>query len=214
MKRSLLFFILFICSTVAFCQDLTGTWGGVIQARSSRNYASNQYFFLEIKQQGRSIWGTYNITDSNNNTIVRCLCSATASLPKKPNALINLYKERVVDYDKKIESTQPCEGFNSFILHYFVSADSTEYLTGKASFDVGVSNNDRASLLVVQKMSNKLLRNVDAYFPRLAKLVEKGKTEETKTVVADDPATGTIVEKKLIQTLQTMLEQNLPLRKW
>jgi hypothetical protein len=214
MKRSILSFILLIFTSTAFAQDLTGTWGGVIQSYTGGN-ARNQYFFLEVKQQGKSIWGAYNITDSNNNTVVKCLCSITGSLPKKAQSFINLYKERVIDYDKKAQLLNVCEAINSFILHYFISSDSTEYLTGKASAEVGLSPNSPGNLLVIQKMSNNLLRNVDDYFPKLNKLIEKGKTDEAKTVMADDPATGTVTEKRLMQILKTMIDQNLPLQtKW
>jgi hypothetical protein len=214
MKRSILSFILLGFVSTSFAQDITGTWGGVIQSYTGGN-ARNQYFFLELKQKGKSIWGTYNITDSNNNTIVKCLCSVTASLPKKPGSFINLYRERVIDYNKKAQLLNVCESINSFILHYFVGNDSTEYLTGKASAEVALSPNDPGNLLVVQKMSNNLLRNVDEYFPKLNKLVEKGKTDEAKSVIADNAATGTVTEKRLMQIIQKMLEQNLPLNtKW
>lgn len=214
MKRSFLSFILLIFASTAFAQGIAGTWGGVIQSYTGGN-ARNQYFFLELKQQGKSIWGAYNITDSNNNTIVKCLCSVTALLPQKNGAFINLYKERVIDYDKKLQLFNVCESINSLILHYFVGSDSTEYLTGKASSEVGISPNASGNVFVVQKMSNNRLRNVDQYFPRLDKLIEKGKTDETKTVIADNAETGSVVEKKLMQILKTMVEQNLPLQtKW
>ncbi|MDB5212008.1 MAG: hypothetical protein JWQ30_2835, partial [Sediminibacterium sp.] len=100
MKKTFLSFILLIAVTTTFSQDLTGTWGGIIQG-SAKGTGRNSSFFLEIKQKGRSIWGVYNITDSNNNTVINCLCNVTAMLPKKPSAFIDLYKERVVDYDKK-----------------------------------------------------------------------------------------------------------------
>ncbi|MEO8174280.1 MAG: hypothetical protein ABI581_14395 [Sediminibacterium sp.] len=211
MKRLFLSFILLSFFTNAFSQDMTGTWGGVIQSYTGGN-ARNQYFFLELKQSGRSIWGSYNITDSNNNTVVRCLCSVTASLPKKPSAWIEMYRERVIDYDKKRQLLGVCEATNSFILHYFTDSDGTAYLTGKASSGVGISPNDPGNLLVAQKMSDSLLRNVDDYFPKLAKLIEKGKTDELKPVIADNIASGTVTEKKLMETLKTMLEKKLPLR--
>lgn len=214
MKRLFVSLILLALTGTTFAQDLTGTWGGVIQSYTGGN-ARNHYFFLELKQQGKSIWGTYNITDSNNNTVIKCLCSVTALLPKKTGSFINLYKERVIDYDKKLQLLSVCESINSLILHYFIGSDSTEYFTGKTSHDVGISPNATGNVFVVQKMSNNRLRNVDQYFPRLDKLIEKGKTEEAKTVVADNAETGTIVEKRLIQILKTMVEQNLPLQtKW
>jgi hypothetical protein len=44
-------------------------------------------------------------------------------------------------------------------------------------------------------MSNNLLRNVDEYFPKLNKLIEKGKTDEAKTVIADDPQPALLQKK-------------------
>ncbi|MES2371684.1 MAG: hypothetical protein V4557_03830 [Bacteroidota bacterium] len=214
MKKAFLSFILLIFITTTFSQDLTGTWGGIIQG-SAKGTGRNSYIFLEIKQKGRSIWGVYNITDSNNNTIINCLCNVTAMLPKKTSAFIDLYKERVVDYDKKAQILDRCEIFNNFFLHYFLSSDSTEYFTGKASSAVGLNPNAPGTLLVLQKMSNSLYRNVDDYFPKLSKLIEKGETSEKIVFFADQVSSATVTEKRLMQTLKTMLEQNLPLQtKW
>ncbi|MDB5209198.1 MAG: hypothetical protein JWQ30_25, partial [Sediminibacterium sp.] len=103
----------------------------------------------------------------------------------------------------------------SFVLHYFISSDSTEYFTGKASSAVGVSPNAPGALLVLQKMSNSLYRNVDDYFPKLSKLIEKGETSEKTVFFADQISSATVTEKRLMQVLKTMLDRNLPLdTKW
>ncbi len=204
MKKTLLVFILFTCLSPLFAQELSGTWGGIIYTQLN-SYPRNYYLFLEVKQLGRDVWAVYNITDTNNNSITKCLCKLKAVLPKKSSARLEFYKEGVIDYDKAANLRNACELLTQAEMHYF-KEDSTEYLTG--TWFPGVSRNmtDAGSLLVLQHMSNKTFRNVDDYFASLA--MPKSIPDDKPMIIPDKVSAGLLPEKRLIETLKTMVEKS------
>jgi len=204
MKKILAFLILSLISNTSFSQNISGTWGGVFYTPRG-NSTKAFYFFLEIQQKERTVWGVYNMTDSNNNKIFDCLISVSGTLSKKPNAVFDLYKEHVEDFDKKRMDYPICNSVNQLNLHYFV-IDGVEYITGKW-FTEGVKGpgiDGSIGLLVLHHISTNTTRNVDQYFPKLNKMIEKGKSEEPFNIIADDLSAATPLEKQLLTAIQAM----------
>jgi hypothetical protein len=208
MKKAFFSFILFICLNPLFSQQLSGTWGGIVYTQLD-SYARNYYMFLEIKQIGKDIWAVYNITDTNSNNIIKCLNKVKAVLPKKPTSRFEFYKEGLIDYDKSAQLRNACEALTQIEMHYF-EQDSTEYLTGIWYPGVNQMTIDRKSLLVLQRMSDKTLRNINDYFASLA-MPRDISADEKSLIIPDKVSTGLPQEKKLIETLKNMLEKNITL---
>ena len=208
MKKSFLSFCLLLVINTAFSQGITGTWGGIIYAQLD-NYPRNYYMFLEVKQRGKDIWAVYNITDTNSNQVIKCLFKVKAVLPKKATARIEFYKEGVIDYDKEAHLLNTCEMLTHIEMHYF-NEDSTGYLTGTWFPGVNQRSRDPKSLLVLQRMSDKTLRDIDDYFVSLI-MPPDIPSGEKSMLVPDKISAGIYQEKKLIETLKNMLEKNLSL---
>lgn len=204
MKRLLLSVILILIITTSFSQDISGTWGGLFSTRQS-GLTRNYYFFLEIKQKGRTIWGVYNTSDSSNNKNITCLCSISGALPKKLAATFDLYKEHIEDYDKNNVAYQVCNFVNRLSLHYFLE-NSKEYLTGQWFPESGGTLAGGAGgSFVVQHINNVTSRPVDDYFPKLNKMIEKGAAEElTPLIKADDISSATPAEQRMIDAMKTL----------
>jgi hypothetical protein len=205
LKQKYLFFILFMILSISVsAQDISGIWGGIFYTETAN--VQRQYFiFLEIKQKGRSLWGVYNTTDSNNNGTVNCLCSVSGLISRKPGALVDLYKERVEEYNTRKVSYGVCDNISHFNVHYFMQ-DSVAYLTGKWFYEMSKGRAQGADgVLVLQHLGRHVDRNVDQYFPNLAKMIEKGANDSTMSITADDISAATPVEKRLILSIQTIM---------
>jgi len=207
MKKSFLTLIMSFTIACAFSQDISGTWAGIFLTQQIKNIPKNYYFFLEIKQKGRTVWGVYNTTDSNNNKSISCLCSISGSLPKKTGAIVDLYKEHIEDFDKNTVTYALCDFVNRLNLHYFIQ-DSTEYITGQWYSEAGGGPlaGGAGGLLVAQHISIQTMRNVDQYFPKLNKMIEKGATDEqTIAIKGDDISAAIPAEKRLLDAIKTII---------
>ncbi len=204
MKRIPLSIVLILCITTSFSQNISGTWGGVFSTRQS-NLTRNYYFFIEIKQKGRTVWGVYNTSDSSNNKNITCLCSISGSLSKKPGATLDLYKEHIEDYDKATTSYQICNFVNRLSLHFFTENNS-DYLTGQWFPETGGALAGGAGgSFVVQRINNLTQRPVDDYFPKLNKMIEKGATDDQGPLIkADDISTATPAEKRMLDAIKSI----------
>jgi hypothetical protein len=209
MKNKIFYFLIVCCITSgAAAQDLSGPWGGIFFV--DRGLVQQKYFlFVDLKQQGRTVWGTYNTTDSNNNAIVGCLCSISGELPKSPGSFVQLFKQRVEDYDKKI-GYPICDNLNNFKLHFFTKGN-TQYLTGIWSYESSLGRVQGGDgLLVLQHMSGPLPRKIDAFFPHLDKMIAKGVASNSADALikADDVSAGTPNEQRLISILESFTGRN------
>lgn len=206
MKHSFLTLMMSLSVVCTFSQDINGTWAGIFLTQVKK-FPHNYYFFLEIKQKGRTVWGVYNTTDSANNKIVSCLCSVSGFLPKKNGAIIDLYKEHIEDFDKKTVSYALCNFVNRLTLHYF-KQDSIEYVTGQwySESSDGPLAGGAGGLLVAQYITSETMRNVDQYFPKINKMIEKGISEEQTVIIkSDDVSVATPAEKKLLDAIKTII---------
>lgn len=208
MKRIVLSIAWILFINASFSQDISGTWGGLISIRESRftRVTRNYYFFLEIKQKGRTIWGVYNMSDSSNNKNISCLCSISGEIPKKPGAVFDLYKEHIEEYDKKHVGYDFCNLVSGLSLHYFLE-NTTEYLAGQwhHTSDVTLARGAGGSF-VLQHINPLTSRSVDDYFPKLDKMIEKGVVDgEVLQFKADDISAATNSEQRLINAMKTLL---------
>ncbi len=205
MKRLFLSCFLILIITDSYSQNITGTWSGLISTKQT-NLTRNYYFTLEIKQDGRTIWGVYNTSDSSNNQSATCLCSVTGSLTKKPTARLDLYKEHVEYFDNSTASYLYCNFINRLNLHYFTE-NNNEYLTGQWFPDSGGTFPGSATggSFVLQHTSNRTKRHVDDYFPKLGKMIERGKSDENRPLIkADDISTATPAEKRMLNAIKSI----------
>lgn len=209
MKKTLLTILFAVSVTISFSQELRGTWGGIIFT-SLDSYPRNYYLFMEVKQIGRDVWAVYNITDTNNNTISKCLGKVKAVLPKKSSALLDFYNEGLVKYQEKPDLRTSCEMLTQMSMHYFIDKDSTEYLTGTWYPGVPSSRTEYGSLLVLQRMSEKTFRDVDDYFSALANT--KPLAEYKPSIIPDKVSAALLPEKRLIDALKKMVENNLSIK--
>jgi hypothetical protein len=204
MKHLLLSFILILAITASFSQNISGTWAGLLSTRQS-GLTRNYYFFLEITQKGRTVWGVYNISDSSNNKSTTCLCSISGSLSKKVESRLDLYKEHLEDYDKKHVGYQFCNFVNRLNLHYFLE-NSAEYLTGQWFPESGGTLAGGAGgSFVVQHINNTTQRPINDYFPKLTKMIEKGAADEQSLLIkADEVSSSTPAEKRLLDAIKAI----------
>lgn len=209
MKNKFILFLIVCCTSLgSAAQDLSGPWGGIFFV--DRGLVRKKYFlFVDLRQQGRTVWGTYNTSDSNNNAIVGCLCSISGGLPKSTGPFVQLFKQRVEDYDKKI-GYPICDNLNNFKLHYFVKGN-TQYLTGVWSYERSIGKVQGGDgLLVLQHLSGPLPRKIDAFFPHLEKMIAKGASSNPPEALikADDVSAGTPNEQRLISILESITGRN------
>ena len=205
MKKTFLTITLLISCSCLFSQDISGTWAGFFTAQT-KNFPHNYYFFLEIKQKGKTIWGTYNTSDSMNNVNISCLGSVSGILSKKVATTFDLYKERIEDFDKNTVTYAICNFVNRLALHYFTK-DNMEYLTGQwySESGSGPLAGGASGSFVVQHINSQTMHDVDHFFPKLNKLIEKGATEESVVIKADDISIANPVEQRLLETIKSML---------
>ena len=206
MKRISLSIVLIFSISVSFSQNITGTWSGMISTKQT-NLTRNYYFNLEIKQDGRTVWGLYNTSDSSNNKNITCLCSISGLLTKKPAARLDLYKEHIEDYNRVTASYLYCNFINRLSMHYFTE-DGNEYLTGQWFPDSGGTFPGSATggSFVLQHVSNVTKRPVDDYFfPKLSKMLEKGRSDEMRSLIqADDISKATPAEKRMLNAIKSL----------
>jgi len=181
-------------------------WGGIFVSNVTR-VERKFYVFLELKQQGRAVWGIYNTTDSNNNQSVNCLCTISGSLPRKKGAFLDLSKESVVM--NRSVSYAVCDLVSRLNLHY-LTKDSVDYITGKwyAGTDIPGRQHpvegDADGSLVLQRISGQMVWNADQYFSNLDKIIKRGAEDGQHALIADDVATASEREKRLLRLLQTV----------
>lgn len=205
-KSVVLIFAFMCASTWISAQDLTGTWGGIYYSQT-RRFPHTFFFFLEIKQKGKAVWGTFNTTDSNNNRISTCLCSFTGLLSRKPNGFVELNKGKVIEYNKKAISYNFCDYVEKIRFHY-LEKNNTEYLSGTwfSALKTGVLKDGADGSIVVQYLSNEMLRDVDQYIPSLNKLKIKGERNSAKLqFLPDNISMATYDEANMIEILRKMM---------
>lgn len=205
MKRIVIPIVLILSITASFSQNITGTWSGLISTKQT-NLTRNYYFNLEIKQDGRTVWGVYNTSDSSNNKSITCLCSVSGSLNKKPAARLDLYKDNVEDYNTVTASYLYCNFINRLNLHYFTE-DNNEYLAGQWFPDSGGTfpGSAKGGSFVLQHISNKTQRPVDDYFPKLSKMLKRGESDEKRPLIkADDISVATPAEKRMLNAIKSI----------
>ncbi|MES2329293.1 MAG: hypothetical protein V4539_06785 [Bacteroidota bacterium] len=208
MKRLLFLLTMIFFVTALSAQDITGTWGGVFYA-PRKNVSFPYFFFLDIQQKGKTVWGVYSTGDSSVSNSYSCLTSVSATLSKKPGALIDLYKEKVEDFDKKGMSRDICNFVNRLGMHYFIE-DGIEYITGKwySESSGGSAGDGAGGAFVLHRIAASPTRNIDQYFPKLERMIEKGKSDEPIVLKADNISYATPLEKKLIDAMKGIIGKN------
>ena len=206
MKKLSILFLFIFSNIYGDAQNITGTWQGYftsnhVVGRTGLGFTTKYYFTLELKQSYKAVWGAYNTTDSSNLS-VGCFCKVSGILPKKQTSIFELYNEGVINHDPKI-SVGVCEALNRLFFHY-VTIDNNEYLIGKwfTGENASVLNNGSSGTFILQHVSVTNKNNVDQYFPKLDKLLNKGTTTDTlalKTApLIIDPASSLNIEEKEI----------------
>ena len=210
MKKLSILFLLIFSTSYGHAQNITGTWQGYftsnhVVGRTGLGYIRKFYFTVQLKQSYKAVWGVYNTTDSSNLS-VGCFCSISGVLPKKQTSFFELYTGGVIGHDPKI-SVGICAAVNRLSFHYVI-IDSNEYLIGKwyTGETAAVLNNGSSGTFILQHISLVNKNNVDSYFPKLDKLLNKGTTTDTlalKTaaLIIDPVSSLNIEEKEIIKSM-------------
>ena len=141
----------------------------------------------------------YGVYTSGENLTVKkaqCACTITAQLGKKNRTSVDLYKDGLI-------SSQIAETACDFVTNLeanYLQKDSKEYLTGKWFGNVPSSKrSDGASGdFTVMKISDSINVDVNSYFPKLGKLIEKENPGDTAYMHHPNPKSFN--EKPLMET--------------
>lgn len=175
LKLSLLSIGLFI-SFGLFAQNFAGTWIGVWNDDMS-NPRSPVRFSMQLQQAGRAVWGIYTTGESYTIEHAQCACRINAQMGKKDKSFADLYKDGVI-------SSQIAETTCDFVVNLetnYLEKEGKKYLTGKWFGNTPSSRrSDGASGdFTVVKVSDSLNIDVNKYFPKLDKLIEKANPGDT-----------------------------------
>ena len=174
-------YTLFLVATILLnlslvAQDYSGTWVGVLNDDMSSPRRISR-FALQLQQRGRAVWGVY--TTGENLTIkhAQCACTINAQLGKKDRTSVDLYKDGLI-------SSQIAETACDFVTNLeakYLKKDDKEYLAGKWFGNVPSSRrSDGASGdFTVVKISDTINVDINSYFPKLERLIEKANPGDT-----------------------------------
>ncbi len=179
MKKLFIFSIIILSIFKVDAQNISGQWQGYF-VTATRISPARSYFFLDIKQEQKALWGVFNnYTGSPFNNVIGCLCSVTGIIPKGGSSTFDLYKDKIIDHNPKISDGQ-CDFVNKLSIHYVV-IDNLEYLVGKwyTATNAFTLNDGSSGVFVLKHVSLQTTKNIDEYFPKLNKLLEKGKITDS-----------------------------------
>ena len=212
MKKIYILLLLIFSNIYGDAQNITGEWQGYFVTAGLHNPVRS-YFFLDIKQSEKALWGVYNnFTGSSKDNVLGCLCTVTGIIPKGEVSNFDLYKDKIIEHHPKIEQSV-CDFVNKLSLHYVV-VDNLEYLVGQwyTATNAFVLKDGSSGVFVLKHVSLRPLsllikHNIDDYFPKLDKLLERGTTTDTLMLkkfflLPDDESTLTNQEKDLINALK------------
>jgi len=70
--------------------------------------------------------------------------------------------------------------------------------------------NSAAGSFVAQHLNNQTMHDADHFFPKLNKLIEKGATEESVVIKADDISAANPTEMKLLDAIKSVIGKRSP----
>ena len=206
MKKICILFLFVFLNIDSNAQNITGYWQGYY-VRAGLKSPVRSFFFMDIKQAQKALWGVYNTYTSSTDKYIGCLCSVTGLIPKGEVSVFDLYKESIIDFNPKF-NRNICDFLNKMTVHYVV-VDSLEYLVGKwyTANSMLVMRDGSEGVFVLKHVALQNKRSVDQYFPKLDKLLDRGTTSDTtalkKLFLLPDNATSlTDLEKDLINALR------------
>ena len=193
-KYILSLLITLILSFTLAAQEYAGTWIGVFNDDMSSPRRTSR-FAIQLQQKGRAVWGVY--TTGENLTIkhAQCACTINAQLGKKDRNSIDFYKDGLI-------SSQIAETACDFVTNLeakFIKKDAKEYLAGKWFGNVPSSGrSDGASGdFTVMKISDTINIDINSYFPKLQKLIEKANPGDTSIIRSKSKA---VIEKNSLRS--------------
>jgi len=205
MKRILSIVLILSYTSNLSAQNINGTWAGIMY---NEIYTLNKYFFLEVKQKDRTLWGVYTTTDSIHNKTYDCLCSVSGQLPEKAGASFEIFQKGVIDYDTQ-KIMLSCESIAHMDIHYLIE-DSIQYMVGKwyREFSHAKVGFNKGGYIILQHLSTGTAHNIDKYFSNLDKMIRKGATDgKSPAIVADDISLSTADERKLMDIWKRLLKK-------
>src|SRR6185436_8711061 len=128
MRSKILFCFSCLFSLAAASQNdyLTGTWKGTMAIGYDAPIFTID-FTIQLKQEGRFVWGLYTFGNNPNFDSCNCVGKLTTKLNRKNNWLINLYQDGIVSNTISLDS---CASFNYFQSSYSKKGN-IEMLGGK-----------------------------------------------------------------------------------
>ena len=196
---------LFLLTSISsFSQNYSGTWIGVFNDDMGSQRKIVRFAF-QLQQKGRAVWGVY--TSGENLTIkyAQCACTVNAQLGKKNRTSIDFYKDGLI-------SSQISESACDFVVNLeanYIQKDAKEYLAGKWFGNATSSKrSDGASGdFTVMKISDTVNIDVNSYFPKLDKMIEKANPGDTSFRKKDNP----VLERSLKDHGAILTPKKLPI---
>ncbi len=166
-----LIFIFLTMTCIGYSQDLTGSWS-VKYTSYQRNVTKYYNASIYLSQKGKAVWGVF--ANGNKLSIDSAVCSCTiqGKVGKDKDAIyFKMYKDDVITYQA---TEDVCQFLNYFEFGYEKRADG-EYLVGKwfGSTSNRFLADGSAGNILLKKMAATPVFDVDRYFPKLPKMIEK-----------------------------------------
>lgn len=191
--KKLLLIILLLDSVAAFAQDLTGTWEGVFYTDRYNGFRKMFYFRFHLKQQGSLVWGLCEGMSAVENdrkyeiskAKVSCVYPVSGEIPLNHDSskVLQLFRGTVVEANISMAT---CESPFYFEFKYR-ELNNAMYLAGKWYSIYAYSPRDDAAggSLAIRKVSGASPDFVDAYFPKLGRMLQKSFKKDSAFLVKE-----------------------------
>lgn len=170
-----IFFLLISASVTA--QEYAGTWIGNFNTYSA-NSRRTFHFSLQLQQEGRAVWGVYTTGDNMKFDKADCVCRVSGQLGKNNKISITLNKDGVI---QGTMSEEACDQVN-YLEAKFEEKDNKITLSGSwfgNSSNVALAGG-ASGTFSSQKVSDTAIADVNKYFPKLKKMIEKANPGDPK----------------------------------
>jgi len=191
--KKLLILLLVFNSFAAFAQDLTGTWEGIFFNEWPNGKSWQFYIRFHLKQQGSAVWGVCEALSQRGgektfdikNAKLSCMYPVSGELPHNSdtNKILQLFRGNITE---SVIPIAVCESIFHFDFDYKI-LKKTEYMTGKwYSIYPWVPGNDASrGMIAVTRASYTSPDFVDAYFPKLDKMLMKSFKKDSAYLVKE-----------------------------
>ncbi len=214
--RKLTLLILLLINLSATAQNYSGTWVGLFNTYTTASIRRSFHFYMHLQQAGRAVWGVYTTGESSELKKADCTCRVSGQVSKSNKASITLNKDGIIS---TTISDELCDNVNYFEVK-FVEKDNHTYLAGNwfgNSTNVTLAGGASGNFSIV-KVSDTVDIDVNSYFPKLNKLIEKANPgdpaysssqKQSPGKSSIQPGTGTVELQKPFDKRENILFETI-----